>query len=44
MKLNIPPIVLYLVLTISGTAQSVGIDIKKFGGIPDADITQVTSC
>ncbi|KAL2666197.1 hypothetical protein GLYMA_02G307000v4 [Glycine max] len=40
MKLNIPPIVLYLVLTISGTAQSVGIDIKKFGGIPDADITQ----
>lgn len=42
MKLNIPAInVLFLLLAISSTTQSVDINIKKFGG--GADITQVKS-
>ncbi|XP_020234372.1 polygalacturonase isoform X2 [Cajanus cajan] len=40
MKLNMATFVLFLLLAIFGSTQSVVIDIKKFGGAPNADITQ----
>nr|KYP48138.1 Polygalacturonase [Cajanus cajan] len=40
MKLNMETFVLFLLLTILGSTQSAVIDIKKFGGAPNADITQ----
>lgn len=41
MKLSIAAIVLSLLLATFGTAQSAVLDIKTFGGAPNADITQV---
>ena len=40
-ELSITIVVLFLLLATSATAQSAVIDIKKFGGVPNADITQV---
>lgn len=41
-KLSIAAIVLSLLLATFGIAQSAVLDIKTFGGAPNADITQVS--